>query len=195
MHVDAACPSSDRPADSARCTRRACRCRWCRGRTRVQPCAFFSSCVLSQIFVSNQPSTPAGPNDDHSTSLLSKFRWPHAEAGVDRRHLSSSSGRTSAAAALALVDREQPSPTDDPIRRWHQAGVCGSADARRGPHAALLVHREAVRAWSGCSRSLRRPSTATARPAAVRRARRLRIAHGQLDLARACCVFGSTTGR
>ena len=29
-----------------------------RARTRVQPCAFCSSWVLSQIFVSNQPSTP-----------------------------------------------------------------------------------------------------------------------------------------
>ena len=42
----------------------------------VQPCAFCSSCVLSQIFVSNQPSTPAGPNDDHRTSFLSRFTWP-----------------------------------------------------------------------------------------------------------------------
>src|SRR4029077_8465998 len=38
-----------------------------------------SSCVLSQIFVSNHPSTPAGPNDDHSTSRSSKFTWPHVK--------------------------------------------------------------------------------------------------------------------
>src|ERR1700686_4013493 len=47
----------------------------------LQPWAFFSSCVLSQIFVSNQPSTPAGPNVDHSTSLLSKFTWPQVKKG------------------------------------------------------------------------------------------------------------------
>ena len=64
--------------------------------------------------MSNQPSTPAGPNDDHSTSLLSKFTWPQLkQVSIGRRLL-----------GLRIVQLELPRcsasignawPTDDPI--------------------------------------------------------------------------------
>src|SRR5262245_34022631 len=45
----------------------------------LQPWDAFSSCVLSHVFTSNQPSMPLGPNEDQITSLSSKLRWPHVK--------------------------------------------------------------------------------------------------------------------
>ena len=92
LHVRAACPSLDPPADSAPCTRRACRCRCCRATNALQPCAAFSSCVLSQIFVSNQPSTPGGPERRPQHVVVVEVHVAPREAGIDGRRSASSSG-------------------------------------------------------------------------------------------------------
>ena len=85
--------------------------------------------------------------------------------------------------ALALIDREQLR------RRMIRSRLAprrrlGLADARRGPHATLLVHGEAVHGGLAVPDHFVAPVRRRRRRRRVRRARRLRIANDQLDLAR-----------
>ena len=147
----------------------------------VQPCAFCSSCVLSQIFVSNQPSTPAGPKDDHKTSFLSKIHVTRAEARVDRRRL----------LRLRIVHLELPAALRERERlgrrmirsRLTPRQRLVLPDSRRGPDTGLAVHREAVRAGLAGPDRFLAPVRRRLRRRRVGRARGLRIANRQLHLA------------
>ena len=70
-------------------------------------------------------------------------------------------------AALSLIDREAASPTDDPIPPGTTPASAACGRAPRPTRAPACPSRSCGRS-SGCSRSLRRPSTATALPAAAR---------------------------
>ena len=83
-----ACPWSDPPADLARRTRRACRCRWCRGSTASSPATFAASPVSSNIFMSSQPTTvPAAAGPQHVVGVVAELQMMRPEAGVDERVL------------------------------------------------------------------------------------------------------------
>ena len=106
-----------------------------------------------------------------------------AEAGVDRRDLSSSSGRTSASDGRSASSGNALADGCDRSLPAEGRGLVRT-DARGDPHARLLVHREAVRVGLAGPDRFVAPVRRRLRRRRLRLARRLRIAHRQLHLRR-----------
>ena len=84
-----------------------------------------------------------------------------AEARADERELLRSSDRTSRAGGSARSSGNSfADGWSEPSLQ--KAGLSGGPDARGEPDATLARRTSGCARWSGCSRSLRRPSTATA---------------------------------
>ncbi len=158
----------------------------------VQPCAFCSSCVLSQIFVSNQPSTPGAEGRPQHVVLV-EVHVTRAEARVDRRGLLGLR-IVELELAAALRDRERLG------RRMIRSGLTPRQRLRSGGFAMRPTHdpgrpSRSCACWSGCSRSLRRPSTATAAAAACSRRSASSDREPSASPGSMALRVGSTTGR
>ena len=155
----------DRPAGSARCTRRACRCRWCRARTASSPATSRRRRSASNILVLIQPRHRTAAADVHSVSLRrSRTAGDACRSRCRRTCTSSSSDRSIATWRTFLsIGNTLADGWSEPFLQ--KAGLSGAADRRREPDAAFAVEHRVVVVDPACPRSSPRPNRPTARAA------------------------------